>query len=74
MGVSVVAVAFVGAWAFYGLGTWGWILVKGYNIPFATWFNPVKPYQWPGGSPAIVPKGSMFPTGAAATTAKVQTA
>jgi hypothetical protein len=75
MGVRMVAVGFVGLWAFYGLGTWGWCLVKGYNITFAEWFNPLKPYQW-NGTPALVPKGSMLPTGknATGTAAKVRLA
>ena len=77
MGVLVVAVALFAVWGFYGAGTWGWCLVKGYNITFAEWFNPLHPYQWPKGGPAMVPAGSVFPTGKggqAATAARVQVA
>lgn len=58
----MVAVGFFGLWAFYGLGTWGWCLIKGYNITFGQWFNPVKPFMW-NGAPEMVPAGSVFPTG-----------
>lgn len=57
----MVAVGFFGLWAFYGLGTWGWCLVKGYNITFSQWFNPTKPYMW-NGTPGMVPAGVVFPT------------
>jgi hypothetical protein len=73
----MIALGFAAFWGFYGIGTWGWILVKGYNITFTDWFNPMKPYYWPGGTPGIVPAGSVFPTksgNAAKTTAKVQVA
>ena len=52
-------------WAGYGLGSWGWILVKGYNITLREWFSPLHPYQWPASTSATiprVPKGSLFPT------------
>lgn len=52
------------AWAGYGLGSWGWILVKGYNITFTEWFNPVHVFEWPGPQAKIpmVPAGSVWPT------------
>jgi hypothetical protein len=64
-------------WGFYGVATWGWVLVKGYNIGFAQWFDPLKPYEWTAGTPGMVPKGSMFPakgSTATSTAAKVQVA
>lgn len=76
----MVIIPIAGVWAFYGLATWGWALVKGYNITFAEWFNPVHPYYWPGGTPPMVPAGHLFPTksgsssSSAGTAAKVQVA
>lgn len=76
MGVRVIAVAFFAMWGFYGVGTWGWVLVKGYNITFIEWFNPMKPYEW-ATNPGMVPPGKLMPTGQATSTttaAKVQVA
>lgn len=74
----MIIVAVGAAWGTYGLATWGWILVKGYNITFAQWFNPMKPYYWPDPNPPTVPQGHLFPTGqgtsATSTAAKVQVA
>lgn len=54
-------------WAGYGLGSWGWCLVKGYNITLRAWFSPLHPYQWPkSGAVPVVPKGHLFPTSAGA--------
>lgn len=61
----MVALAFGAMWGFYGVTTWGWCLIKGYNITFGQWFNPVKPYTWDK-SPELVPKGHITPVSAAA--------
>ena len=47
----------------YGIGSWGWILTKGYNIPLRSWFSPLNPYAWPAQGTAIptVPQGRLFP-------------
>ena len=63
----MIAIALLTVWAGYGVTSWGWCLVKGYNIPLGAWFSPVHPYQWPdGGQPQTVPKGQVFPGGDAA--------
>lgn len=53
---------FLAAWA-YTFGTWGYILVKGYNITLVEWITPLHPYNgpWP---PKCVPPGYIFPTNA----------
>jgi hypothetical protein len=65
------------AWLGYGLGSYGYVLVRGWNIPARQWFNPLDPYQWPakGGTVPTVPAGQTFPGKAAtsATTASAQT-
>jgi hypothetical protein len=47
-------------WAGYGIGSYGWVMVKGYDIPASAWFNPVNPFQW-SSNPGMVPKGQVFP-------------
>lgn len=73
----MTALFFGMAWGFYGVGTWGWVLLKGYDITFTQWFNPFKPYIW-SGTPAMVPAGAVLPNGQGAasdkTAAKVQVA
>lgn len=75
MGVRLVAVTLFGVWAFYGIATWGWVLVRGYNIRLADWFNPLKPFIWDG-DPPMVPAGHVFPVAdaGAGTAAAVQAA
>lgn len=48
----------------YAVGSWGWVLVKGWNIPARSWFSPLNPWQWPagGGKVPMVPQGHLFPT------------
>jgi hypothetical protein len=54
----------------YAIGSYGWILLKGYDITFKQWVNPLNPYTWPAsGTPGKVAAGSVFPTGAAGTAA-----
>ena len=48
-------------WAGYGVASWGWVLVKGYNITLSEWFSPLHPYTWPAGDPPKVPLGQIFP-------------
>lgn len=48
----------------YAVGSYGWVLVKGYNITPREWFSPLDPYVWPAPGTTIptVPKGNIFPT------------
>lgn len=50
-------------WAGYGVGSWGWLLVKGENITLREWFSPLHPFTGPLDSNGKVPQGSIFPTG-----------
>ena len=36
-------------WFGYSLAGWGYILIKGYNVKFTDWINPLHPYSggWP---------------------------
>jgi hypothetical protein len=49
----------------YTLTSYGVILVRGYNISFKEWVNPVTPLTtWP--APGSVPSGSLWPPGTTA--------
>ena len=54
------------AFAGYGVGTWGYVLVKGYNITLRQWFSPVHPYTGDLAKAGMVPAGQIFPGGKAA--------
>jgi len=67
----VIGAGFVLMWAGYAVGSYGWVLIKGYNITLRQWFSPLNPYQWPANTGATiprVPKGNIFPTSSAAST------
>jgi hypothetical protein len=49
-------------YAGYSLGSYGWVLVKGYNITPREWFSPLHPFQGPLSSNGLVPQGHIFPT------------
>lgn len=57
----MIAIVMLVVWGGYGLTTWGWILVKGYDVSFAQWFNPVKRFEWPQGKPPMIPANQIFP-------------
>jgi hypothetical protein len=59
--VFVVAVAFT--WAGYAVGGWGWCLIRGYNITFTQWVNPVNFYEWPDGKVPVTPDTQVLPSG-----------
>jgi len=63
-----VTVAIVVTFAGYTVASYGWVLLKGWNITFKDWVNPLNPYRW-GGAPGTVPAGSVFPTGRSSSSA-----
>jgi hypothetical protein len=58
LGIGIVLV-----WAGYGVASYGWCLLRGYDVPFRAWMSPLNPYQWPAGGPATIPDNQLFPTG-----------
>lgn len=51
----------------YTIASYGYVLLKGWNITLRQWVSPLNPYQWPSsGTVPSVPKGQVFPGGSAA--------
>lgn len=59
-------------WASYAVGTWGWVLLKGYDITFRTWVNPLRPFIWPAGQVPLIPGGQIWPSAPAARAPQAQ--
>lgn len=55
--------AFLLLWGGYGVASWGYCLIRGWDIPARAWFSPLHPYQFPAkGDPPPVPAGQVFPS------------
>ena len=54
----------------YTVGSYGRVLLKGWNISFGSWVNPLNPYQWPSGGPDFIPPGQLFPAAKGVTAAQ----
>ncbi len=68
----ILAIAFT--FGAYSVGSYGWVLIRGWDIPLRAWMSPVNPYSWPadGSDPPTIDPSKLFPTsksGAAATPA-----
>jgi hypothetical protein len=57
------------AWFGYALAGWGYCLIKGYDVRFADWINPVRPYSGPWPPATMIPPDSVLPGGASGGTA-----
>jgi hypothetical protein len=57
----VLAAGIILGWAAYGLGSWGYCLVRGWDVPFRAWFSPLNPYQFPPDGPKKIPDTKLFP-------------
>ena len=61
----MLALGGVLVFAAYTVGGWGYVLVRGWNIPLRAWVSPLHPYQWPAGrNPDQIPDTQIFPSGA----------
>ena len=67
----MLAAGIVLIWAGYAVGSWGYVLVRGYDIPLRAWVSPIHPYQWPGGGgqPGSIPAAQLFPSSASGSAA-----
>lgn len=61
----MLAIGFLLTWAAYGTGSWGYCLLRGWNITARSWFSPLHPYQFPpsGAAPPLIPQGKVWPVG-----------
>lgn len=64
----MIALGVLGGWAGYAIATYGYLLVKGWDIPWSAWVSPVSPYTWPKppGKPPLIPADQLFPSSASA--------
>lgn len=70
----MIALGFGIMWLGYLQGMYGFTLLRGYDIRWRDLASPVHPYQWPAsGSPPLIAKGKILPTGGASTTASKST-
>lgn len=55
----------------YTVASYGWVLLRGWDIPFRQWISPLHPYSWPagGGEPPTIPGSQLLPSSASAATA-----
>jgi len=59
----VLAIGGLIIFAGYTVGSYGRILLKGWNITFRQWVNPLNPYHWPSGAVPTIPDTQVFPGG-----------
>jgi hypothetical protein len=53
------AIGMLLAWAGYSVASWGYCLIRGYDVKFTDWINPAHPYQgWP---PPQAPADQIIP-------------
>ena len=47
----------------YAIASYGVVLLRGYDIRWSSWINPLNPYVWPAGPVPNVPPTQVFPQG-----------
>jgi hypothetical protein len=50
-------------WGAYSISSYGYVMLRGWDIPVSSWLNPLDAYVWPakGTNPPIIPAGQLFP-------------
>ena len=59
----MLAAGIVVTWFGYAVTSWGYCLIRGYNVTFRQWVSPLNPYQWPQGGPEKIPDTQLLPKG-----------
>lgn len=56
----MTAAGFILAWTGYALVSYGYVLIRGWDISWKQWVNPLNPYSgpWP---PQTIPDGTLLP-------------
>ena len=67
----MLTVGMAGLFVAYGVGAYGYVLLKGWDIPVRQWWSPLNPYQWPRypDEPAKVPATQLWPSAKSAAAA-----
>ena len=55
-------------WFGYSLASWGYILIKGYNIKFTDWINPLHPYSGGWNPPPKIDNSNVLLPGGSSST------
>jgi hypothetical protein len=65
----VIAVGVLGGWFGYAVLTYGYVLIKGWDIPWSQWVTPFNPYTWPKppATPPLIPDDKLLPSSATST-------
>ena len=45
----------------YAVASYGIVLMRGYDIPWRAWVNPVHPWSWPPGAVPRIPAAQFLP-------------
>jgi len=56
-----VTAGLVGMFIGYTVASYGVCLLRGYDITWKEWINPLNPYKWPKGKVPIVPPTRVLP-------------
>jgi hypothetical protein len=58
---AAILVVFTG----YAVASYGYVLLRGWDITFKQWINPLDAFSWSGFDPTtdLVPSGQVFPSG-----------
>lgn len=71
----MIPVVVIGVFGWYTVASYGYVLLKGYDIPFTRWVSPLNPYRWPAkGDPQTIPPTQVFPSSAKTQAAAAATA
>jgi hypothetical protein len=46
----------------YAIASYGVVLLRGWNVPFRSWVDPLHAYRWPATAPGQIPAGQVFPS------------
>jgi hypothetical protein len=56
-----VTAGLIALFAGYTVASYGVILLRGYDIPWREWINPLNPYRWPKGPVPKIPGSRVLP-------------
>lgn len=59
------AIGMLLAWFGYATSSWGYFLIRGYDVKFTDWVNPLHPYPGNPADAGTIPPDQVIPSGAA---------